>query len=345
MTIGGPPPSSGNIVPHQEAEEGQRRDDGGDGRRRVRRRGPSASLPSTALRSRRPIVGIEHEMQRGRRRVLQGGGHGRGGGRGGGDAAITPLRRRTQGTCHSRTPPHTRVDAIVVVPAPTSGGRGRGRGGGRRTTRSRRPPLPRSRVSDSVPGATPRAEAAPVPLPPPRVIVKLNEPLTDDEGSKFEGNHFDFLLSLPLAEQKGLDSIVTPPLSAPSLNPRQAKTTPFATMKKQYFFRPRIPSVDSPNFLGDPWDAIANHAPLVAATQEGLNKRAFSDAARQDSPSVPSSMDLASSVPKYSRPNASRLFTFNVIGVIIFINSIESYNNNSGGSSSSRFVLIFFSEK
>jgi len=173
----------------------------------------------------------------------------------------------------------------------------------------------------------------------------LNEPLTDDEGSKFEGNHFDFLLSLPLAEQKGLDSIVTPPLSAPSLNPRQAKTTPFATMKKRYFFRPRIPSVDSPNFLGDPWDAIANHAPLVAATQEGLNKRAFSDAARQDSPSVPSSMDLASSVPKYSRPNASRLFTFNVIGVIIFINSIESYNNNSGGSSSSRFLLIFFSEK
>ena len=76
--------------------------------------------------------------------------------------------------------------------------------------------------------------------------------------------------------------------------------------------------MDSPNFLGDPWDAIANHAPLVAATQEGLNKR--------DSPSVPSSMDLASSVPKYSRPNASRLFTFNVIGVIIFINSIESYN-------------------
>ena len=131
-----------------------------------------------------------------------------------------------------------------------------------------------------------------------------------------------------------MDSIVTPPLSAPSLNPRQAKTTPFATMKKQYFFRPRIPSVDSPNFLGDPWDAIANHAPLVAATQEGLNKRAFSDAARQDSPSVPSSMDLASSVPKYSRPNASRSFTFNIIGVIIFIKVSHKLLGGRGSTNS-----------
>ena len=85
--------------------------------------------------------------------------------------------------------------------------------------------------------------------------------------------------------------------------------------------------VSPPGGGGDTEDhrSFANHALwLVAATQEGLNKRAFYDAARQDSPSVPSSMELATSIPKYSRPNA-RLFTFNIIGVIIFINSIESY--------------------
>jgi hypothetical protein len=134
--------------------------------------------------------------------------------------------------------------------------------------------------------------------------AKSNEPLTDDEGSEFEGNHSDFLLSLPLADHKGRESHVAPPSSAPSLNPRQAEAT-LTTMRKRYFFRPRLPSVDSPDLLGDPWDAIEDHVPLVAAAQEGLNKRAFSDAARRDSPSVPSSMELATSVPKYSRPNAN----------------------------------------
>ncbi|KAL3817319.1 hypothetical protein ACHAXA_003942 [Cyclostephanos tholiformis] len=134
--------------------------------------------------------------------------------------------------------------------------------------------------------------------------AKSNEPLTDDEGSEFEGNHSDFLLSLPLSDHRSGDSHVAPLSSVPSLDLPQAETN-LMTVRRRYSFRPRRPSVDSADVLGDPWDAIGGHVPSGAVVQEGLNKRAFSDAALRDSPSAPSSMELATSVPKYSRPNAS----------------------------------------
>ena len=55
--------------------------------------------------------------------------------------------------------------------------------------------------------------------------TKSNEPLTDNDGSNFGGDHSDFLLSIPPFEncQEAIPSHSTPS-PAPSLKARQAKT-------------------------------------------------------------------------------------------------------------------------
>ena len=145
--------------------------------------------------------------------------------------------------------------------------------------------------------------------------AKSNEPLTDDEGSEFDGDRSDFLLDLPRRE---VDGGIAPP--APSSNPSQAETT-----RKKIYFRPmttaglhaphapslnRRPSQDGPQ---DTWEmglalSSAAAAAEVAASHEGPNKRAFSDAAfavaHRDSPSEPA-RELSSCGPKHPRPNAN----------------------------------------
>ncbi|KAL3779947.1 hypothetical protein ACHAW5_009430 [Stephanodiscus triporus] len=143
--------------------------------------------------------------------------------------------------------------------------------------------------------------------------AKSNEPLTDDEGSEFNGDHSDFLLDLPRRE---VDGGIAPP--APSSNPSQAETT-----RKKISFRPttaaglhapslrrRAPSSsqDGPH---DTWEtglALSSAAAEAAASHEGPNKRAFSDAAfavaHRDSPSEPA-RELSSCGPKHPRRNSN----------------------------------------
>ncbi len=138
--------------------------------------------------------------------------------------------------------------------------------------------------------------------------AKSNKLLTDDEWSEFKGDHSDFLLSLPSANRSGWASdkgSAASPLSKPSSNMCHQTKTTLTTMRRRLSFRPWQPSADSANILGDPWDAFRGHAPSssssgAAAQQEGLNKRVF-----LGSLSVPSLAELATSVPKYSPPNAS----------------------------------------
>ena len=144
--------------------------------------------------------------------------------------------------------------------------------------------------------------------------AKSNEPLTDDEGSEFGGDHSDFLLSMPSFEnRREADPGRVTSSPVPSSKARQAETA----ARKRFPFRPRTtaaagihapslhsrPSLD--NEPGDPWEAVGGSAPSSAtAAHEGPDERAFSDAARRDRPSEPSRSEIPTSGPNCPRPSA-----------------------------------------
>ena len=97
--------------------------------------------------------------------------------------------------------------------------------------------------------------------------AKSNKPLTDDEGSKFDRDHSDFLLSMPSFENLcEADPGRGTPSPVPSSKAHQAETA----MRKRFPFRPRTtpaaglhaPSLHScpshNNEPGDPWEASAD---------------------------------------------------------------------------------------
>ena len=145
--------------------------------------------------------------------------------------------------------------------------------------------------------------------------AKSNEPLTDDEGSEFSGDHSDFLLSMPsLENRREADPGRGTSSPVPSSKARQDETA----TRKRFTFRtgtmaaagihaPSLrsrPSLD--NEPGDPWEAVGGSAPSSAtAAHEGPDERAFSDAARRDRPSAPSRSELPTSNPKCPRSSAS----------------------------------------
>ena len=145
--------------------------------------------------------------------------------------------------------------------------------------------------------------------------AKSNDPLTDDEGSEFGGDHSDFLLSMPFSDHRREADLGRGTSSpAPSSNAHQPETA----TRKRLSFRPRTtvaagihaPSLHGRQSLdngpGDPREAVGGSAPSSAvAALEGPNERAFSDAARRDRPSEPSRAGIATSSPRCPHPSAS----------------------------------------
>jgi hypothetical protein len=142
--------------------------------------------------------------------------------------------------------------------------------------------------------------------------AKSNEPLADDEGSKFDGDHSDFLLSMPSFENlREADPGCGTPSPAPSSKARQAKTA----TRKRFPFRPRTtpaagihapslhscPSLD--NEPGDPWEASAD--PCRPRQQRQTRGRTSARSQTRHIAIGPLRLELPTSGPKCPCPSAS----------------------------------------